>query len=161
MIDLVNDSKYDNEEIDLLESTEDNSDVANGIIFIIEDAEPVLLKREENNNSQSTSNILNLTDGLLNSIFKIQIIATYNTDDSNIDAAIFRDKRLIAKREMKELSIIDAKKLASTLNIDESLITKEMTLASIYALIDNEDDVILIDDKREIETKKKAGLKLI
>ena len=157
---MLNESNYE------LESTgdeilESNLDLVNGMIFILEDAEPVLMRREDGISPQSTSNILNLTDGLLNNIFKIQIIATYNTDDNNIDPAIKRDKRLIAKREFKELSLSDAKKLASSIGIPESEINKSMTVAQIYSLLEKDDDEILIDDKRKKnKSGGKAGLKL-
>ena len=160
LMDMLNESNYE------LESTgdeilESNLDLVNGMIFILEDAEPVLMRREDGISPQSTSNILNLTDGLLNNIFKIQIIATYNTDDNNIDPAIKRDKRLIAKREFKELSLSDAKKLASSIGIPESEINKSMTVAQIYSLLEKDDDEILIDDKRKKnKSGGKAGLKL-
>ncbi len=159
LIDLVNESVYEDEDFEE-ETISENGDIANGIIFIIEDAEPVLLKRDDNYNAQSTSNILNLTDGLLNTIFKIQIVATYNTDDSNIDEAVMRDKRLIAKRMFDKLPKESAKKLATSLGIDENIITEDTTVASIYALLDKDDDIVLIDDKRNTEPKNKAGLKL-
>ncbi len=158
LMDMVNDSLYEKEELG--EALETDSDIVNGMIFILEDAEPVLLKREEGSLGQSTSNILNLTDGLLNTIFKIQIIATYNTDDDNIDPAIKRDKRLIAKREFKELSLTESKQLAESIGINESGVIKPMTVAQIYALLDKDDDEVLIEDKRKKEPKSKAGLKL-
>ena len=157
LMDMLNDSVFDG--IDEEEIT-DVSDMVNGMIFILEDAEPVLMKREDGISPQSTSNILNLTDGLLNTIFKIQIIATYNTDDENIDDAIKRDKRLIAKREFTELSLVDSKKLAQSIEIDESEVIVPMTVAQIYALLDKEDDAILIDDKRHNNKKTKVGLNL-
>jgi hypothetical protein len=153
LMELINDgTDYEEEEYE--------SDVVDGIIFILEDAEPVLIKREDSMSPQSTSNILNLTDGLLNSIFKIQIIATYNTDDENIDPAIKRDKRLIAKRKFGNLTLEESKKLAKSLDIDETEIKKPMTVAEIYSLNDKEEDVILIDDKRNLPKTGKAGLKL-
>jgi hypothetical protein len=102
LLDIVNSFHfdYDDEEIEL--EDEEIDEIKEGIILILEDAEPILMKREMSGNSQATSNILNLTDGLLNNIFKIQIIATYNTDDNNIDKAILRDKRLVAKSTFNE-----------------------------------------------------------
>lgn len=141
-----------------------NSDdtLKTGLIFIIEDAEPILLKREEGFSSQSTSNILNLTDGLLNSIFKIQIVATYNTNDENIDPAVKRDKRLIADKNFTELCVSDAKNLSKYLGIDENEVKYDLTVAQIYSLLDKEDDEILIESKsKNKKDKGKAGLKLI
>jgi len=153
LMELINDgTDYEEDEYE--------SDIVDGIIFILEDAEPVLMKREESMSPQSTSNILNLTDGLLNSIFKIQIIATYNTDDENIDPAIKRDKRLICKRKFGNLTLEESKKLAKHLDIEEAVIIKPMSVAEIYSLNDKDEDEILIDDKRNIPKTGKAGLKL-
>jgi ATP-dependent 26S proteasome regulatory subunit len=76
---------------------------------------------------------LNLTDGLLNDILNIQIIATFNTKLSNIDKALLRPERLIARKEFSELSIERGKILAEKININPDLINKELTLADIYA----------------------------
>ena len=65
---------------------------------------------------QSTNNILNLTEGILNDLFGIQIIATYNTSDSNIDQAIKRDMRLIADKYFGLLDIEQANKLAKSIH---------------------------------------------
>lgn len=133
--------------ISIIQGDEDYEDdertSVEGIVFIIEDAEQVLMKRELSGNSQSTSNILNLTDGILNNIFKIQVIATYNTDDENIDTAILRDKRLIAKRNFGKLTLDDSIKLGKHLGIDD--INQEMTVAEIYSILDKEDNDILIE----------------
>lgn len=147
LLDIVNAfQNYD--DIDDTDDTEILDEVSEGVILILEDAEPILMKREISNNSQATSNILNLTDGLLNSIFKIQIIATYNTSDENIDSAILRDKRLVAKKTFNELSLENTKALIEHLGIDET-VTTGLTLAQIYSLQDKEDDNILIENKNK------------
>lgn len=147
LLDIVNAfQNYD--DIDDTDDTEILDEVSEGVILILEDAEPILMKREISNNSQATSNILNLTDGLLNSIFKIQIIATYNTSDENIDSAILRDKRLVAKKTFNELSLENTKSLIEHLGIDET-VTTGLTLAQIYSLQDKEDDNILIENKNK------------
>ena len=71
-------------------------------ILVIEDAENVLMKRAAHS-SQAIANILNLSDGLLSDCVSTQIIATFNTDILNIDSALLRKGRLIAKYEFKEL----------------------------------------------------------
>jgi hypothetical protein len=101
--------------------------------ILIEDAEPLLESRDSTRNIGIT-NLLNLTDGLLNDILNIQIIATFNTQLSNIDKALLRPERLIARKEFKALSIEKGKLLASKININPTLITKKMTLADIYSL---------------------------
>ena len=64
----------------------------------------------------------------------IQIIATFNTKLINIDNALLRPERLMARKEFSELSIEKGKYLASKINISPDLIDKKMTLADIYAL---------------------------
>jgi hypothetical protein len=141
---------------DLIDEYEHDKIPCTGIILILEDSESILMRRDNSHDSQSTSNILNLTDGILNDIFGIQIIATYNTKDENIDGAILRTKRLIAKKEFKKLSLVDAKKLANYLNIDDNKIQKAMSVSDIYSLLDEDMENILV----EKATKKELGFKI-
>lgn len=97
-------------------------------ILIIEDAENVLIKRSAGS-SQAIANILNLSDGLLSDCINMQIVATFNTSVLNIDEAIMRKGRLIAKYEFTELEIERAEKLGKKLGIK---IEGEHTLADIY-----------------------------
>jgi len=110
-------------------------------ILLIEDAEPLLSSRESNRNMGIT-NLLNLTDGILNDILSIQIIATFNTHLNDLDKSLLRPERLIARKEFKKLNIENGKKLASILKIDEGMIKDEMTLADIYS-IKNDNTVLL------------------
>lgn len=98
-------------------------------VLIIEDAENVLLKRQGQHN-QAISNILNLSDGLFGDCLNIQIVATFNTDLRNIDEALLRKGRLIAKHKFGALTEDRVKKLCSNLGIK---FKKEFkTLADIY-----------------------------
>jgi hypothetical protein len=101
--------------------------------LLIEDAEPLLESRDMSRNIGIT-NLLNLTDGLLNDILNVQIIATFNTKLSNIDSALLRPERLMARKEFEALSVEKGKILASKIDINPDLVTKKMTLADIYAL---------------------------
>ena len=101
--------------------------------LLIEDAEPLLESRNQSRNLGIT-NLLNLTDGILNDIFNIQIIATFNTKLQNLDQALLRPERLLARKEFNELTIQHGKELAKHLEIDEERITKKMSLAEIYSL---------------------------
>lgn len=104
------------------------SDIPNSIL-VVEDAENVLIKRQGQHN-QAISNILNLSDGLLSDCLKIQILATFNTDLSNIDDALLRKGRLIAKYEFKELTQDRINKLSKKLGI--KFHGNSATLAEIY-----------------------------
>lgn len=104
------------------------TDIPNSIL-IVEDAENVLIKRQGQHN-QAISNILNLSDGLFGDCLNIQILATFNTSLNNIDEALLRKGRLIAKYEFKPLSSDRIKKLTKKLGIK---FNKESgTLAEIY-----------------------------
>lgn len=147
LLDTIESYQYDEEEYGEFSDDDDDTEEENilkGMILILEDAESVLLKRERGDSNQGTSNILNLTDGLLNDIFGIQIIATYNTTDDNIDPAIMRSKRLVAKRNFAKLSVEQAKKLAVHIGVPESEIKKTMSVADVYSLLEKETEDILI-----------------
>jgi len=101
--------------------------------LLIEDAEPLLEARNQSRNLGIT-NLLNLTDGILNDIFNLQIIATFNTSLQNLDKALLRPERLLARKEFKALPIGHAIELAKYLEIDEKLIVDKMSLADLYSL---------------------------
>jgi len=100
-------------------------------ILILEDAEFALQSRNEEYGAQAVSNLLNITNGLLNDITKIQVIATFNMEKKNIDKALLRPGRLLKEWKFDKLSIDEAKELAKSLNKNIN-ITSAMTLAEIY-----------------------------
>jgi hypothetical protein len=99
-------------------------------IFVIEDAENIIVDRDENGNSP-VSALLNISDGLLSDCLNIQIICSFNTDISKVDSALMRKGRLIAKYEFKELELPKAVALSKKLGFD-SFINAPMTLTAIY-----------------------------
>ncbi len=99
-------------------------------IFVIEDAENIVVDREQNGNSP-VSALLNISDGLLSDCLNVQIICSFNTDISKIDSALMRKGRLIAKYEFKELEIEKARQLSSKLGFNTN-INQPMTLTLIY-----------------------------
>ena len=104
---------------------------SNSILFI-EDAERVITDRN-NGGANGVSNILNITDGILSDILKIQIVATFNMDKAKIDSALLRKGRLIAEHKFDALPIDDANNLIKHLG-KEHVATKPMTLTEIYNL---------------------------
>lgn len=109
-------------------------------ILIVEEAENVLSSVSGTRN-QAVSNLLNITDGILGDCLNIQIIATFNTDLTNIDSALIRKGRLVSKYEFKQLTSDRAQALATSLGIenvmsDES-VSEKTTLANIYNLGEN------------------------
>jgi hypothetical protein len=99
-------------------------------IFVIEDAENIIIDRDKSENSPVTT-LLNITDGLLSDCLNMQIICTFNTNISNVDNALLRKGRLIAKYEFAELETGKAQTLSNKLGFT-SKINKPMTLAAIY-----------------------------
>jgi hypothetical protein len=110
-------------------------------VLLIEDAEPLLAKREEGVRIQGVTNLLNMTDGLLNDMLNIQIICTFNVDLQKLDSALLRPGRLIARKEFKALSVLDANLLAQRLGIKHHF-KKPATLGEIYAMRKNHDTLV-------------------
>jgi hypothetical protein len=101
------------------------------IVLVIEDAEDLIISRENNQNSQ-LSFLLNLTDGLIADSLGIQIIATFNTDLKNIDKALLRKGRLTAIYEFGALHFNKANQLLKHLNIHDFETMQPMILADIF-----------------------------
>ena len=99
-------------------------------IFVIEDAENIVVDREKNGKSP-VSALLNISDGLLSDCLNIQVICSFNTDISKIDNALMRKGRLIAKYEFKELDLPKAQALSTKLGFNAPL-NSAMTLTAIY-----------------------------
>ena len=112
-------------------------------VLLLEDAESLLISRKMENRSAGITNLLNITDGLLNDMLNIQVIATFNTDLKNIDEALLRPERLLARKEFKKLKKEDAQILAAKIGAD-TVITKDSTLAEIYSK--SKDNEILTHD---------------
>lgn len=105
-------------------------------IFIIEDAENVLIDRERNGISPASA-LLNISDGLLSDCLNIQLICSFNTDITKVDRALLRKGRLIAKYEFKELEPAKAQALSDKLGFT-TIIEQPMTLTAIYNQEEND-----------------------
>jgi hypothetical protein len=99
-------------------------------IFVIEDAENIVVDREQDGDSP-VSALLNISDGLLADCLNVQIICSFNIDISKIDSALIRKGRLIAKYEFKELEVAKAQQLSNKLGFNTTF-DKPMTLTSVY-----------------------------
>lgn len=93
--------------------TENDKDV----ILLIEDAEPLLQTRITANRSEGISNLLNLTDGILNDMLGVTVICTFNTEIGKIDSALLRPERLVARKYFSKLSELDSYNLAVALEL--------------------------------------------
>lgn len=99
-------------------------------VLIIEDAENLITQRSHSSNS-AISALLNLSDGLLADCLNIQVVCTFNTDLKNIDSALLRKGRLIAKHEFKYLPKHQATTLSKELG-HGVIYDQEASLAEIY-----------------------------
>jgi hypothetical protein len=101
-------------------------------ILLIEDAENVLRHREAGGN-QAVSNILNLSDGILGDVLKLQIVCTFNSSLSDIDDALLRPGRCIAEYRFEKLEKTRAQLLMRKLHGNDVEEAKgPMTLAEIF-----------------------------
>ena len=99
-------------------------------IFVIEDAEKIVVNRDKDGNSP-VSALLNISDGLLSDCLNIQVICSFNTDISQIDNALMRKGRLIAKYEFLNLETAKAQALSNKLGY-HSTISDSKALTAIY-----------------------------
>jgi hypothetical protein len=121
-------------------------------IFVIEDAENILIDRNRSGSS-SVSALLNLADGLLSDCLNIQIVCSFNTDLSRVDNALMRKGRLIAKYEFKDLEVPKAQALSDKLGF-HTQITSPMTLTEVY----NQGDAgFRLDTRRRIGFQTAVG----
>lgn len=135
----------------LAEQVQEWSEEGNFCVLLIEDAEPLLAKRQEGVRIQGVTNLLNMTDGLLNDMLNLQIICTFNVDLKKLDSALLRPGRLLARKEFVALSELDANLLAQRLGIKHHF-KKPATLGEIYALRKNQSTLI-----HEVESDRDAS----
>jgi hypothetical protein len=100
-------------------------------VIIIEDAEEAIKTRMSGGGASAVANLLNLCDGLLSDALNIQVVVTVNTDLKNVDPALLRKGRIIAKYEFKKLAQAKAQVLSDSLGFNTK-INDDMTLAEIY-----------------------------
>lgn len=114
-------------------------------ILVIEDAESILRTRTGGGN-HAVSNILNLTDGIIADLLRVQVICTLNCDIHQIDDAVRRRGRMIYEYKFDKLSVDLANKRLEELYPGEGIITKvPLTIADIY---NKKEDVGSIEVKR-------------
>jgi len=126
-------------------------------ILLIEDAEPLLEARNGfDGRTTGISNLLNMTDGILNDILGLMVIATFNTELAKIDPALLRPQRLLARKQFKKITEDQGKKLAEAINTPFPEIKYPASLADFYTA--KMDRAILIHDvdgeKRQIGFKR-------
>lgn len=122
-------------------------------VLILEDAEKAITKREFNNDSSLVSTLLNMTDGILGDVLKLNVIVTYNCNRQDIDEALLRRGRLKAEHTFDKLSIDNVKKLVKSLKLKMD-VEGEMTLADIFNYKKDEE---LIGNRAALTDKPTIG----
>lgn len=123
-------------------------------VLILEDAEKVLTKRSLSDQPSLVSTLLNMTDGILGDVLKLNVIVTYNCDRQDIDEALLRKGRLKAEYSFQGLSEQQSAKLIKNLDLDIKP-RDNMTLAEIYYAKSDEQ---LIGNIKNLE-KPKIGFR--
>jgi len=100
-------------------------------LAIIEDAESLLLPRDELSRAQ-VSNLLNIGDGFLGEHLKLLVIATTNAPMRKMDEAVLRPGRLTGTREFRRLTRAEAQRLAQAKGLTLGDGSDSWSLAEIY-----------------------------
>lgn len=115
-------------------------------VLVIEDADYALLDREARSGTDkqgatgALSALLNLSDGILGAQVDLRIITTTNAKIADLDAAVLRPGRLLARIEVGRLSADDARRaLAHALDGVEgvpfdAIPAGDLSLAEVYHL---------------------------
>lgn len=115
-----------------------NDEDAERTVIVAEDADAVLVAREEGNKA-SLSTLLNLTSGILGEMLDVRIIATTNAQHLEVDAALRRPGRLVdlgtnGGLSLGRLSLDSARAaLAMLLSNDPESAAKATQLSSDHA----------------------------
>ena len=101
-------------------------------VLVVEDAEK-LVAADARTTDGGTSVLLNLTDGLLNDVTKVQAVVTFNCPVAKVDPALLRSGRLIGMREFGPLTAAQARRLAEHHGKDASHIRGPTMLCDVLA----------------------------
>lgn len=107
------------------------------IVFIVEDADACLVKRE-GDNMNSISSLLNLGAGMFGDLFDVRVIATTNAKKIDMDPAITRNGRCCRYIEVGKLSAEQADKVYKRLGGNDEGVGGSAILADIYHHARNE-----------------------
>jgi len=102
-------------------------------ILILEDCEELLMQRQLGGRFNSAlTTILNMTDGLLGDGLKLKFICTFNASLKEIDKALLRKGRLIAKYNFGKLETDKVNRLIESKKLPIPKVTESMSLADIF-----------------------------
>ena len=100
-------------------------------LAIIEDAENLLLPRDERSRAQ-VSNLLNIGDGFLGEHLRLHVVATTNVPIRRLDEAVLRPGRLMGTREFRRLTRAEALRLAQAKGLTLANASDTWSLAEVY-----------------------------
>lgn len=112
-------------------------------ILLLEDAEIILTNPVESR-SQAVTNILNISDGLLNDFMDMQIIATLNIQKDVIDEALLREGRMMVNYKFKKLTSKQATALSKYIGINKEY-DEAKTLSEVYEEKNGKQLIDLVD----------------
>lgn len=117
-------------------------------VLVLEDAEKAIIKRDSNGESSLVSTLLNVTDGILGDVLKLNVIVTYNCNRNDIDEALLRKGRLKVEYSFNPLSKEMATKISKSIKKENFEYFDGMTLADVY---NQSSDDILIKGVKKLE----------
>jgi hypothetical protein len=103
----------------------------NGDLMIIEDADTILSKREDDGN-KLMSRFLNVSDGLIKLPSKKLVFTTNLTDISKIDPALMRPGRCFGVLQTRLLNLSEAQAAAKAANLPIPIEKKEYSVAQLF-----------------------------
>jgi len=115
------------------------------IVFIVEDADSCLVKRE-GDNMNSISSLLNLGAGIFGDLFDVRVIATTNAKKIEMDPAITRNGRCCRYIETGSLPKEQAERIINRLSKGTKSLPvgkKEYMLADIYHAARQDDEPVI------------------
>lgn len=123
----------------------DHHNAGGPIVFIVEDADSCLVKRE-GDNMNSISSLLNLGAGIFGDLFDVRVIATTNAKKIEMDPAITRNGRCCRYIETSALPREQAERVIERISKGKKTLhdsKKEYMLADIYHAARQEDEQVI------------------
>jgi ATP-dependent 26S proteasome regulatory subunit len=102
-----------------------------GDIMIIEDADTILMSREDNGN-KLMSRFLNVADGLIKLPNKKLIFTTNISDFTKVDPALLRPGRCFGVMHTRLMNLVEAQAAAKAANMPIPMEKREYSLAEIF-----------------------------
>jgi len=104
-----------------------------GSVIVLEDCEELLAARSGAGRvNTGITNILNMSDGLLGDALNLKFVCTFNAPLKDIDKALLRKGRLIARYEFNDLAPEKANALIAEQNLDVPQQLSPISLADLY-----------------------------